>query len=171
MLFFAACTNKKASYILKPLNTQHIASTHMQIGVKKVTIPDYLNNDKILIKQNNKIEELDANLAGYPSDIFTHETIVSLKRKLNDPNVFLYPWDIKEKKGVIVDIVIDDYLYSDGYVHLSGTYYIKDKNNNMIYSKNFKLKEFSKKEPQEIIDSLNRLFDSLLNNIARNIAK
>ena len=170
-LFFTACSTKKVAYTIEPKETHPIKTMHTQIGVKKITLPEYLNSNKILVKEDDKIKELDANLIAYPDELFTQKTIEILKHRLNNPNVFLYPWDVKEKKGFIVEITIDNYLYSNGYVYLEGTYFIKKANGKTIVARNFSLKKEATNDPDSIIKSLNELFSNLIDEIAQKIAR
>jgi uncharacterized lipoprotein YmbA len=171
VIFFSACSTKKVAYTLTTKRVTPLKTIHTQIGVKKVTLPEYLNSNKILVKEGNKVKELDANLIAYPDSLFTQKTIELLKKRLNNPNVFLYPWDVKKKKGFIVDIVIDDYLYSNGFVHLKGSYHIKKANGKVIAAKNFFLKKESLNTPESIIKTLNELFVKLIDEIAQKIAR
>ncbi len=172
IIVLTSCSSKKSSYILTPLESQKKFNINTQIGVKKIVLPDYLNSDKILIKEGNKIEELETNFASMADTIFTQNMISSLKNTLNDPNIFLYPWDIQEKKGFIIEINIDDYLYNNGFVYLRGSYFIKNtKNNKNIIAKNFNFKRISNKNTDDIIKNLNKLFNSLIYEIALKIPK
>jgi len=171
VLLGSACSTKKVAYTLQTSQITPIRTIHTQIGVKKITLPEYLNSNKILVKEGNLIKELDANFIAYPDELFTQKTIVALKQKLNNPNVFLYPWDVKKKKGFIVEIIIDNYLYSNGYVYLEGSYFIKRANGKRIIAKNFSLKKESTPEAESIVASLDELFSSLIDEIAQKIAR
>ena len=170
-LIFTACSTKQSSFILPSSNIKTIKTIKTQIGVKKIVMPDYLNSDKILVKNGSKIETIDANFASSADKLFTQKAIVAFKRVLNNPNVFLYPWDVSKKRGYIVEINIDDYLYSDKSVNLSGTYYIKDAKNRSIVSKNFLYSKTSSKDANSIINTLNTLFDNLIVEISKKIAR
>jgi len=170
-IFFIGCSSKVATYILQPSNITPIANSKVQIGVKKVKLPNYLDNEKILVKEGVKVEELDAKFVDTPSSILTHNAITTLKRVLNNPNVFLYPWDVKNKKGYIVEIKIENFIYQNGNTILSGSYYIKMSNGKIIAENNFFYKKLSKKEPQAIVENLSYLFNKLILEIAQKIAK
>jgi len=170
-LAFVGCSTKQSRYILPEPYTPVIHTTKVQVGVKKVKVPSYLNNDKIVVKNGLKVEELEANFASSPDKLFTHQAIATLKKALNDPNVFLYPWDVKSKKGYIVDIVLDNFIYSDGEVTLSGSYFIKMANGATVSSKNFSYKASSTKDPNDIIENLGSLFNKVVLEIAQKIAR
>ncbi len=170
-LFFSACSTKQSSYILPSNSLVSIKTIKRQIGVKKVELPEYLDSDKILIKEGNRLSSIDANFATDASTLLTHRAIVDLKRALNNPNVFLYPWDVSKKEGFIVEIKIDDYIYSDGVVNLSGTYFIKNANNSVVSSKNFMLSGSTNKDANSIVVALGELFDNLMLEISQKIAR
>jgi uncharacterized lipoprotein YmbA len=152
-------------------NYKPIAVTKVQVGVKKVEVPPYLDGDKILVKQNLEVKEIGANFVAPPSELLTSKTIEILKSSLNNPNIFLYPWDVKSKRGYIVDIKLDKFIYDSGYAVVEGSYYIKSASGNLIYSKNFKKIKPSSSNVNSIVDSLSKLFDSVVVEIARKIAK
>ena len=170
-LFFSACSTKESSFILPTTNVVTLKSIKTQIGVKKINVPDYLNSDKILVKNGSKLESIDANFASSADSLFTQKAIVTLKKALNNPNVFLYPWEVSKKKGYIVEINIDDYLYSNGMVNLNGTYYIKNANGQVISAKNFAYSKPANKDANSIVNALNELFNNLIIEIAQKIAR
>ncbi len=170
MIFLVGCTPKSNTYLIPAKANRVIATTNTQIGVKKVIVPDYLLSDKILIKEGNQIKELNAKFATSIDKLLTSNAIKELKSLLNDPNVVLYPWDAKRKRGYIIEIVIDDYLYYERGVHLSGSYRIKSANGEIVSSKNFNLMQKSQKDADSIVDALGSIFDRLVKEIAQNIA-
>jgi len=169
LILLIGCAPKN-SYIIPTIPTNSIAKRDIQIGVKKIEVPDYLMSDKILIRDGNKLKELDASFATSIDSLLTSNAIKELKALLNDPNVVLYPWEAKSKRGYIIEIVIDDYIYYNGSVHLSGSYYIKDAKGNLISSKNFNLTNPSKEDADAIVETLGVLFDRLIKEIAQTIA-
>ena len=170
-LFIVGCSSKQSRYLLPQEPTATLTTTSTQIGVTKVKLPSYLNSDKILIKDGLKLEELNANFATSPDKLFTNRAIVKFKKLLNDPNVFLYPWDVDSKKGYIVTIVLDDFIYSNNSVTLSGSYFIKSATGKSMQSANFSYEKLSNKNADEIMRSLGELFDKVVLEIAQKIAR
>ncbi len=170
-LFFVGCSSKQSMYLLPEVTIPTLTNKTFQIGVTKVTLPSYLDSDKILIKDGLKLEELNANFATTPDKLFTNRAITELKKLLNDPNVFLYPWDVDSKKGYIIEIVLDDFIYSNGEVKLSGSYFIKSATGLVISSSNFTYEKPANKNPDEIMRSLGVLFDKVVLEIAQKIAR
>ena len=170
VLFLVGCSSK-SSYIFPTASTYKVANTKVQIGVKKVELPSYVDRDKILIKEGSKVTESDANFVDLPSELLTNRVITILKESLNNPNVLLYPWDVKSKKGYIVEIHLDKFMYDSGYAVVEGSYYIKRADGSLVESKNFRVTKPTKKEPQSIVKALSELFDSVVLEIAKKIAK
>jgi len=165
------CSGKQSRYLLPKPEVATLKTLKTQVGVVKVEVPSYLNSDKILVKDGLKVEELNANFATSPDKLFTQQAIQTLKKALNNPNVFLYPWDVKSKKGYIVKIVLDDFIYSKGEVALNGSYFIKTASGAVVSSKNFHHKAPSNKDAGEIMESLGKLFNTVVLEIAQKIAK
>ncbi len=165
----AGCSSKNSGFVLSKSGIPQIASSKVQIGVQKVEVPDYLNSDKILIKEGLEVKELNAQFAQTPAKLFTAQAISVLKKSLNNPNVFLYPWDVDKKRGYIIKIDIDDFLYQNGKVVLSGSYYIKSADGIAVKSSNFNLSKTAGKDSYEIIEKLSELYNNLLLEIAKNI--
>ncbi len=171
ILTISGCSSKSSSYLLPSDNLKVVATIKTQIGVKKIEVPNYLNSDKILIQEGSKVTEANSNFVAPPSELLTQKSIAILKSSLNNPNVWLYPWDIKEKKGYIVEIVLDKFIYKDAEAVVSGSYYIKDANGNLLVSKNFIKQEPSKKDSKSIVNNLSTLFTKVVIEIAQKIAR
>ncbi len=169
-IFLVGCS-QKSSYLLPTTNYNTIATTHTQIGVKKVETPSYLDSNSILVKEGSKVEEIGSNFLAPPSELLTNRAIRILKSSLNNPNVFLYPWDIKSKKGYIVKLHLDKFMYENSYAVVEGSYYITKANGNIVASKNFKKQIATSKDAKSIVNNLSKLFDSVVIEIAQKIAK
>ena len=170
-LFLLGCSSKNSSFLIPTPNVSVVKTVNSQIGVVKVKVPSYLNSDKILVKDGLQVKEINANFASSPDKLFTQNAIITLKKALNNPNVFLYPWDVKSKKGYIVEIVLDDFIYSNGKVLLSGSYFIKEANGRVLSSKNFAKSKVTSDNAQEIVKNLGELFNNIVLEIAQKIAR
>ena len=170
-LFLIGCSGKKSQYLLPNSTIGSVKSIKTQIGVKKIELPSYLKNDKIVIKEGLQIKRLNANFVTSADELFTNRAIKDFKKALNNPNVFLYPWDVDKKKGYIITIVIDEFIYEDSKIHLSGSYYIKSSSEKVLNSSNFDMYRVSSKEIDNILQNMSTLFDELIEQIAKKIAK
>ena len=171
IFFISGCSSKESRYIFPSTPNNVVANTKVQIGVKEVVVPSYLNSDKILVKSGAKITQIDAKFADTPSKMLTQKEIEIFKKSLNNPYVFLYPWEVKRKSGYIVEIKLDDIIYEDKEVILAGSYYIKSSNGSIKLAKNFILKEMANKDAKSIVTSISTLFNNLVVEIAKKIAR
>ncbi len=171
LLLLSGCSSKSSSYIFPSSSIEQIANTKVDIGIKKVVVPSYLDSEHILLKDGIEVKSLDADFADIPSKLLTQKSINILKKSLSNPNVFLYPWEAKSKIGYIVDIHLDNFMYDSGYVAVNGSYYITRASGSTIISKNFLLKRESSKDVDSIVRNLSELFDKLIIEIAQKIAR
>lgn len=170
-LLFAGCSVQVPRHLLPQSQSPHIATIDTQIGVKAVTVPAYLNSNKIVIQQGVVLKSLGANFASTPSKLLTKSAIATLKQALNNPYVFLYPWDVRVQKGYIVTIGLDNFIYKNGLVYLEGSYFISKAKGKIIYAKNFSYKQASKEQSDAIVKSLSVLFHRVVLEIAQKIAR
>jgi len=170
LIFLVGCSQKNG-YLLPTLHYGEITTTSVQVGVKKVETPSYLASDKILVKEGIEVKEIGSNFLAPPSELLTNRAIRVLKTTLNNPNVLLYPWDVKSKKGYIVEIKLDKFMYDSGYAVVEGSYYIKRADGSLVLAKNFSKKMPTSKDAKSIVDNLSKLFDSVVIEIAQKIAK
>ncbi len=172
MLFFAVgCSVRSTEYILPATNLQKIGSFNQQIGVKEIEVPEYLNSGKILIQKGVKLSRVDADFASTPSKLLTQKAMTTLKKSLGTPDVFLYPWDFKHKRGLFISINLDSFNYKDGYAVVDGTYFVKRNNGRIIAKRNFSYSQKVKENIQDIVVTLSLLFDKLIVDIAKIIAR
>jgi uncharacterized lipoprotein YmbA len=168
---FLGCSNQ--TYLLpQPHQRTFVGKVYEQIGVKQVKLPEYLMDNKFLIQKDGvEAKEVEVNFVESLDSILTKRTIEMLKSSLDNPKVFLYPWEVKRKRGYIVGIEIENYIYRDGKIVLEGSYEIKDTIAKMRYTTDFRLSKPSSKDKKELIKNLNELYSKVVLEIAEKIAK
>ena len=171
LFLLAGCSSRGVEYVMPTPQIGHTGVYSSKIGVAEVKIPQYLNSDKIFVQKGTQLYTIDAHFATIPSKLLTQNAIVALKRSLNTPDVFLYPWDFQSKKGVIVIISLDRFIYINGYAVVAGSYYIKSAKGTMLQERNFKYKKACKSNSKDIVVTLSNLFDRVLKDVAANIAR
>ena len=167
IFFLVGCSTK--NYILPSTTTPLIKHKSVQIGVKEVEVPEYLLDNKFIIEDGVEAKELNVVFVESLDRLLTKKTIDILKESLNNPNVFLYPWEVKEKKGYIISIKIDDFKYSNGKAILKGSYKIYNVLTKKEYIKNFRLTKTSKATKKDLVMSLNGLYKKVVLDIAQKI--
>ena len=171
LFILVGCSSRGVEYVMPIPHIGYVGDFNSKIGVAEVKIPQYLNSDKILVQKGTELYKIDARFAAPPSKLLTQNAIMVLKKSLNTPNVFLYPWDFKSKKGVLVTISLDSFIYKDGYAIVSGSYYIKRVKGVMIVERNFRYKRACKADSKDIVVTLSDLFNRVLEDVAKNIAR
>ncbi len=167
----SGCVAKSSKFVFPSQPVNALAQTNVQIGVKEIEIPNYLNSDKIIVKNGAQIKQIDAKFADVPNKMLTQKAIEGFKSALNDPNVFIYPWDIKSKKGYIVEIKLDKFLYENQEAVIAGSYYLKNASGTTIVAKNFRKSMPCAKDANSIVTKLSTLFSNLVVEIAEKIAR
>jgi len=171
LLFFIGCSSHGVEYVMPLPQVDTIGEFRTNLGVAEVKIPDYLNSDKIVVQRGTKLTQIDAHFATIPSKMLTHNAIVALKKSLNTPNVFLYPWEFKVTKGYIIVITLDSFIYKDGKAIVAGSYYIKSAQGAMVIAQNFRYSQACKESSREIVVTLSTLFNRVLKDIVIKLAR
>jgi len=159
------------SYLLPPKSVSPIKRVKHQIGVKRVKVPEYLMDNVLISQKGVEVEEVDIPFIESIDTMLTKRAIGILKEALDNPKVFLYPWEIKKKRGYIVSIDISDVIYKDGYITLKGRYTIIDMIASKKHIKDFTLQEESSLDKKELVEKLNELYSRVVLEIAEKIAK
>jgi len=172
------CTGSSKQYMLSVDNSslQRITKKSTQIGVDKVSVPGYMEENRIAIRES-------AGAITYSSDIWavptakaltqtalTRTLIRTLQKKFSNPNVYLYPWDIERENGIRVKLTINSFIYSNGIVDLEATYFTK-----RIGSKGKRSHMYSTQVPsssgtEAIVKAMSIAFGRLSADIAQKIA-
>jgi uncharacterized lipoprotein YmbA len=180
ILFLAAllggCGGAQERYILS-IPVTHPAGGHTrfaQIGIDKVSVPDYLSGAKI--PRQDSPETLhycdDAVWASNPEKGLSEHAIAYLQKRLNTPNVYRYPWDIERKQGIRIKIALSRFVYvaSRSGVELEASYFIEPLSGTRRASRLYRTFEpVAKGETPQIVSAMNRAFDRLLEQIARSV--
>jgi len=170
-IFAFSCSIKSKSYYMLE-GTKKIVQTHKlpySIGIKKITLPRYFNQNTLAIKEGeNRVVFIDN--ATWISDMdeqLTSVLIDFLKRYFNTTNIYLYPWEGGKKIKKIVNLKINSFIYDGQYVNLDATWEIIGKTNPQ--AKFFKTRIESKNSPDDIIKAMNKAFGELQIQIARSL--
>ena len=170
-IFTFSCSIKSKSYYMLE-GYKKIVQTHKltnRIGVKKITLPRYFNQNSLAIKKGeNRVVFIDS--ANWISDMdeqLTSVLIDFLKRYFNSTDIYLYPWEGGKKIDKIVNIKINSFIYDGKEVILDATWEIVDKDRSK--ARFFKTKVASKNSPDDIIKAMDRAFAKLQIAIARSL--
>jgi uncharacterized lipoprotein YmbA len=179
-LFFAVgvggCGGAQERYILSMPATKPVGghTRFAQIGIDKVTVPDYLSGTKIPRQDSQEMLSYcdDAVWASNPEKGLSEHAIAYLQKRLNTPNVYRYPWDVERKQGIRIKISLSRFIYvaSKSGVELEASYFIEPMSGTRRMSRLYRTFEpVAKGETPLIVSAMNRAFDRLLEQIARSV--
>ncbi len=168
-ILVAGCGTPK-QYMLSSANISKAKAKSMQIGVDKVEVPSYLQENRIPIKISNaQMKYSDAIWAVDPSKALTQILISSLQKRFSNPNVYLYPWDIEKESGKRVKLRISKFIYDGKNVVLEASYFIQPIAGGAKRSYLFGTKVTSDDDTASIIKSMNRAYTKLIIAISHRI--
>ncbi len=171
LLFFTACDSKKFYTLGDNLNIRETTTYTQTIDVVKVTVPKYLKEHKIVRQISPyQIELVDKAQWLIPMDKKLTQILIDyLQQSMNNPNVYLYPWDSNNKtdKKVIVDI--KKFIASQQQVMLKANYKIVDLKTNQKQTKNFETTVLNHSNIESMMKSMETAYLQLLQNIKETI--
>jgi len=142
------------------------------IGVEQVKVPAYLMDTPIYIKRSDyHVKKIDgANWVNSMDERLTSVLIAYLQKYMDNPNIYLYPWSGVRHIDKKLSLTINDFIASNGEVHLSARYRILDKKSNKIDSHFFEIKEpIYGKRVEDMVRSMEKAYFALIQDISRNL--
>jgi cholesterol transport system auxiliary component len=173
LLGFNGCVTSSNYYVLSvpPQPTTHYANKNQSIGVKKVTIPDYLYKREIAVAKtsshitllNNAVwgEDLDAGL--------TQRLISFLQKKFQEPRVYAYPWDLDRVPNVKVGVDITRFIAQGDHVFLDANWEAENVSTHKRKAKLFSTTVATRSDTDSIVEAMNRAFGQLEEDVAKGI--
>ena len=126
LLSFSGCITSNHYYVLSiaPQPTKHYANKDRSIGVKKVTIPEYLYKREIAIAEtSNHITLLRGAVWGEDLDAGLTQRLISfLQKKFQQPSVYAYPWDLDREPSIRVSVDITRFIAQGDKVYLDANW-------------------------------------------------
>jgi len=172
LIAIVGCGGASKQYLLS-VNSKHIVPgrhKNVQIGVDKVIVPGYMEESRIAIKRSQGEIEYRKEIWAVPTaKSLTDSLIRTLQKKLSNPNVYLFPWDIEKEQGRRVKVTINELIYDHGVVILEATYFIKRIGSKSKRSYLFTTQAPSSKDTASIVQTMGTLFGRLTEEIAGRI--
>ncbi len=153
LFIFSACSSTK-SYILYNHDLLPTHTLTKSIGIKTISLPQYLQGHQIPFLQNeNEIIYLkNRKWATYLDEHLTNRVILTLQKSFNTPKVYKYP--LKTEMDIKIKITINKFIAQKDRVTLDAT-----------WSKNDESKLFFIEIPilskDDVVDGMNRAFSEL----------
>jgi len=171
--FILGCTGSSKQYMLSVDNSslQSMAKKSTQIGVDKVSVPGYMEENRIAIRESAGAITYSRDIWAVPTAKALTQTLIrTLQKRFSNPNVYLYPWDIERENGIRVKVTINSFIYSNGIVDLEATYFTKRIGSKSKRSYIYSTQVPSSSDTASIVKAMSIAFGRLSADIAQKIA-
>ena len=140
------------------------------IGIEKVLLPEYLQQNKIVIQtsstqikylQNDKwAEDMENSL--------TKKLITIIQKSFPNTRVYSYPWGVATQPNIKISISVSRFIAYKGYIYLSGTWELNRGSQDV--RRLFNVKVATESDTKSIVESMNRAFDTLSHTIVKELS-
>jgi uncharacterized lipoprotein YmbA len=174
LLFFTGCSSKE--YYTFGDNVQNIPISHnctKTIAIEKIKIPKYLTDTSIVYQLSpyRVIRLKNANWLTPMKKRLTNVLIDYLQKSLNNPNIYLYPWESKKDTDIKVSIKIKRFIAYKDEVILEARYQIKNLKTQENQTKLFHTNIPSSHHTEDIMESMEKAYFKLIEEIKKDIIK
>jgi len=174
LLLFAGCSKKE--YYTFGDNINGISSAYTStkiIAIEKVKVPKYLTDTSIVyqVSPYRVVRLKKANWLTPMKKRLTNVLIDYLQKSLNNPNIYLYPWESKKKTDIKVSVRIKRFIAYQDKVILEARYQIKNVKTQENQTKLFNTSIPSSHDTEEIMKSMEKAYFKLIETIKRDIIK
>ncbi|RUM71082.1 MAG: hypothetical protein DSZ07_01295 [Sulfurovum sp.] len=175
LLVFTGCSSKKEYYTFGD-NINGVSSAYTStkiIAIEKVKIPKYLTDTSIVyqVSPYRVVRLKKANWLTPMKKRLTNVLIDYLQKSLNNPNIYLYPWESKKKSDIKVSLKIKRFIAYKDEVILEAMYQIKDLKTQENQTKLFNTSIPSSHDTEEIMKSMEKAYFKLIKQIKKDIIK
>jgi len=174
LLIFTGCSKKE--YYTFGDNINGISSAYTStkiIAIEKVKIPKYLTDTSIVyqVSPYRVVRLKKANWLTPMKKRLTNVLIDYLQKSLNNPNIYLYPWESKKKSDIKISLKIKRFIAYKDEVILEAMYQIKDLKTQENQTKLFNTSIPSSHDTGEIMKSMEKAYFKLIKQIKKDIIK
>jgi len=157
-------------------DTSNVISTESYsktITVKQVDIPKYLK-DTDIVKQVTpyKVELIKDAIWLTPMPKHLTDVLISyFQKSLNNPNVYLYPWESASRDSKRVSLKVKKFIAYNNTVILEASYQIKNMRTKEQRTKLFSTRVPTSSETEKIIESMEKAYFQLAEAIKSELVK
>jgi len=172
-LLMIGCSSKEY-YTFGDTSNIYVEQTYKEIiSVEKVEIPKYLKDNAIVrqISPYQVIRLKNANWLTPMQKRLTNVLINYLQQSLNNPNIYLYPWESKKKTTKRVSLKIKRFIAYNKEVILEASYQIRSLKNRTHQTKLFTTKVPTVEETEGMMESMEKAYFKLMKQIKKDIIK
>jgi len=129
LLLFTACASKEYYTFGDTSKINHIESCQQTIAIDKIKVPKYLK-DNAIVKQISPYKVIRIKNTNWLTPMqkrLTNVLINYLQKSLNNPNIYLYPWESRKKDtDKIISVKIQRFIAYNNLVILDASYQINN---------------------------------------------
>lgn len=173
ILLLQGCSTKHYYTFGDTSNIQATQTYTKNITVEKVEIPKYLQ-DNTLVKQVTPYQVMLIDKANWLTPMQKHLTnvlISYLQKSLNNPNVYLYPWEMDKNTYKRVSLKIKRFIAYQDHVTLEANYKIYDFSKKSYITKLFHTKVKTEESTESIMEAMEKAYFKLMEEIKNQIIK
>jgi len=170
---FIGCSSKEY-YTLG--DTSYINSSYTDtqtIAVLKVEIPKYLK-DNAIVRQVSPYQVIRLKNSNWLTPMqkrLTNVLINYLQKSLNNPNIYLYPWESNKKTSKKISLKIKRFITYKDRVILEASYQINNLKTKEKKTKLFSTKVATSEDTESMMKSMEKAYFNLIEEIKLNIIK
>ena len=173
ILLLQGCSTKRYYTLGDTSNITAQKTCTKNIAVEKVDIPKYLK-DNTVVKQISPYQVVLIDEANWLMPMQKHLTnvlISYLQKSLNNPNVYLYPWESDKETNKKVSLKIKRFIAYQDHVILEANYKIYDFQSKTYNTKLFNTKVETSDNTESIMESMEKAYFELMEEIKNEIIK
>jgi len=172
LLLFTGCSTKE--YYTFGDNINIISSSYKYkktIAIEKVKVPKYLTDTSVVyqVSPYRVIRLKKANWLTPMKKRLTNVLIDYLQKSLNNPNVYLYPWESTKETDIKVSLKIKRFIAYKSEVVLEASYQIKNLKTQKVKTKLFHTNEPTSHLAEDIMKSMEKAYLKLIKEIKKDI--
>ena len=173
VLLINGCSSKEY-YTLGDTSTIKATENYTQtIAVEKVDIPKYLK-DNAIVRQVSPYQVIRLKNANWLTPMqkrLTNVLINYLQKSLNNPDIYLYPWESKKETQKKISLQIKRFISYKNSVILEASYKITDLKTKAHKTKLFSTKVATTEEVEKMMESMEKAYFKLITEIKKDVIK
>ena len=143
------------------------------IAIKKVEIPKYLK-DNAMVKQISPYQVVRLKNSNWLTPMqkrLTNVFINYLQKSLQNPNIYLYPWENKKETNKKISLKIKRFIAYKDNVILEASYQIDNLKTKKYKTKLFSTKIETNEETEKMVEAMEKAYFKLIQEISKDIIK
>ena len=175
VLLLNGCSSKEY-YTLGDTSSINFSSQKVcqqTIAVEKVEIPKYLK-DNAIVKQVSPYQVIRLKEANWLTPMqkrLTNVLINYLQKSLNNPNIYLYPWESTKDTDKKISLKVTRFIAYNNEVILEASYQIKNLKTKKRTTKLFNTKVPTTEKTEKMMEAMETAYFKLTEDIKNNIIK